>query len=75
MNIGYINAKLTRTHCGYAVAPIDEAVRAAEVLLGPYTSDEHSQRTLVVREPQVNRAYRGKGVFLAEQVEPKEGKE
>lgn len=53
--------KLTRISCGYAMAPIDEAVQIAEMLLALYTIDDHSRCALVVHEPCVNKAYRGQG--------------
>ena len=60
---------------GFAVAvvPITEAARAAEVLLGPYTGDEHSKRIMVVRDARLNRAYDA-SVRLAERVDPDAGK-
>ena len=36
---------------------ITEAARAAEVLLGPYTGEEHSKCVTVVRDCRLNRAY------------------
>ena len=55
------------------VAPLGEASRAAEVLLGPYTADEHGRRGVVVREARLNRAYDA-SVHLPERVDPDEGK-
>lgn len=56
-----------------AVAPIDEVARATELLLGPYSSEEHAKRALVVREPRLNRAYLDPEVRLAERQDPDEG--
>ena len=56
-----------------SVAPIGEASRAAEVLLGPYTADEHGRRGVVVREARLNRAYNA-SVQLPERVDPDDGK-
>ena len=53
--------------------PITEAARSAEVLLGPYTADEHSKRMTVVRDRRLNRAYDA-SVRLAERVDPDPGK-
>ena len=52
---------------------IDEATRALEVLLGPYTGEEHGRRGLVVRDARVNRVYDA-SVRLAERPDPDEGK-
>lgn len=52
--------------------PIDEAARAMEQLLGPYTGEEHAKRGLVVRESRLNRAYLV--VLLAEHLDPDEGR-
>lgn len=46
---------LTCVSCGETVALIDEAVRAAEAFLVPYTRYEHSRRVFVVRKPRLNR--------------------
>lgn len=51
------------------VVPIVEASRAAEVLLGPYTPEEHARRGLIVREGRLNRAYDG-SVRLLERADP-----
>ena len=53
---------------------IDEAERAAEQLLGPYTAEEHAKRGQVVREPRLNRAYADPSVRLAERPDPDAGK-
>ena len=55
------------------VTPITEAARAAEVLLGPYTSEEHVRCRVVVREPRLNRAYDA-SVHLSERADPDTGK-
>lgn len=57
------SSKLLLTHvsCGDAVAPVDKAVRAAEVFPCPYTSGEHSRRSLIVCEPWQNRACLSQG--------------
>ena len=55
------------------VAPITEAARAAEVLLGPYTGEEHARHRLVVRDAWLNRAY-GASVRLAKCPDSNEGK-
>lgn len=57
-----------------AVLPIDEAERATEQLLGPYTGEEHVKRGIVVREPSVNRAYMDPVVRLVERANPDAGK-
>ena len=57
---------------GVAVA-LAEATRAAEVLLGPYTGDEHARRRVVVRDPRLNRAYDA-SVSLPERADPDAGK-
>ena len=56
-----------------AAAPISEAARAAEVLLGPYTGDEHARRLVVVREPRLNRTYDA-SVSFPERADPDAGK-
>ena len=53
---------------------IDEAERAAEQLLGPYTGEEHAKRGQVVREPRLNRAYADPSVRLVERPDPDAGK-
>lgn len=55
------------------VLPISEAARTAEVLLGPYTGEEHSRRHLVVRDRRLNRAYNA-SVNLPKRVDPDAGK-
>ena len=55
------------------VTPIDEAVWSVEVLLGPYTGEEHAKRLMVVRKPQLNLAYKD-GVDLLERWDPDEWK-
>ena len=55
------------------VLRITEAERAAEVLLGPYTAEEHAKRHLVVRDRRLNRAYEA-SVILPERVNPDAGK-
>lgn len=57
----FIFVELIRASCDCAVVPINEAVHAAEVILGPYMADEHAWCTLVMQDTRVNRAYRGKG--------------
>ena len=54
--------------------PVDEAERAAEQLLGPYTADEHSKRRVVVREARLNRAYVDPALQPAERADPDAGK-
>lgn len=66
--------KLTCVYRGYVVAPIDEAVQVAELILSPHITEEHSRLSLIVREPRVNRAYRGQEVRLVERAKPDEGK-
>ena len=55
------------------VAPITEVVRAAEVLLGPYTGEEHARHRVVVREPRLNRTYDASDP-LPERADPDAGK-
>lgn len=55
------------------VAPIAEVERAAELLLGPHTGEEHAKHRLVVREPRLNRTYDAL-VHLAELPDPDTGK-
>ena len=56
-----------------AVVAIDEAARAADVLLGPYTGEEHARRGVVERDARLNRAHDA-SVRLAERPDPDEGK-
>lgn len=72
-DIGFILLFILTALVFGTVAPITEAARAAEVLLGPYTGDEHARRGVVVREPRLNRAYDG-SVVLPERADPDEGK-
>ena len=58
----------------FSVLPVDEAERAAEQLLGPYTADEHSKRRVVVREARLNRAYVDPALQPAERADPDAGK-
>ena len=55
------------------VIAITEAARAAEVLLGPYTGEEHSKCVTVVRDCRLNRAY-APSVRLSERPDPDAGK-
>ena len=56
------------------VLPIDEAERAAEHLLGPYTAEEHAKWGQVVGEHRLNRAYTDPSVQPADRLDPDAGK-
>lgn len=56
------------------VLPIDEAERAAEQLLGPYTAEEHAKWGQVVGEHRLNRAYTDPSVQPADRLDPDAGK-
>lgn len=65
---------LTKVVCYLSVAPLSEAMRVVEQLLGPYTGVEHAKRRRVVRESCLNRAYEDALFHLLERSNPDEAK-